>query len=84
MARRTVTDCWFVSVETPKLLGRRSVSARQTETFPTEAEAKRHAKDMLSNRNKIFAGTLVSAPVRRFISGSEIDSWIKGEGTNPN
>jgi hypothetical protein len=36
---------------------------------------------MLSNRNKIFAGTLLSAPVRRFISGSEIDSWINGEGT---
>jgi hypothetical protein len=77
MAKRTVTDCWFVSVEAPKLLGRRSASARQTETFPTEAEAKRHAKDMLSDRNKVFAGTLLSASVRRFISGSELHSWIE-------
>jgi hypothetical protein len=82
MAKCTVTDRWFVSVETPKL-GSRRVSARQTETFQTEAEAKQHAKDMLSDRNKIFAGTLLSAPVRRFISSSELQSWIRERKTNP-
>jgi hypothetical protein len=30
--------------------------ARQTKTFPTEAEAKQFAKEMLSNKYKVVAG----------------------------
>jgi hypothetical protein len=36
-----MTNHWFVSVEMPQLASRR---ARQTKTFPTEAEAKQYAK----------------------------------------
>ena len=82
MARRTRTDNWFVSVEAlrPERL-ERWTPRRETRTFPTEAEAKQYAKDMLSDRNKIVAGTLLSAnrSVRRIISGSELHSWIEGE-----
>ena len=58
MTRRTVTDRWFVSVEVPKL-PRGTRLARQTKTFPTEAEAKQYAKEMLVKGKKIVAGTLL-------------------------
>jgi hypothetical protein len=50
-----------------------------TKTFPTEAEAKQYAKEMLSENDKIIAGTLLSAhqPVRRIISGSGLHRWIE-------
>jgi hypothetical protein len=69
-----VTNHWFVSVEAARRgrLESRNRTARETKTFPTEAEAKQYAKEMLSERNKIVAGTLLSEhqPVRRIISGS--------------
>ena len=79
MARHTVKNHWFVSVEMPKQ--RRQAFARQTKTFPTEAEAKQFAKEMLSNKYKIVAGTLLGAdqPARRFISGSQLHRWIEEE-----
>jgi hypothetical protein len=48
---------------------------------PTEAEAKRFAKEMLSNKNSIIAGTLLGPhqAARRFISGSQLHSWIEEE-----
>jgi len=78
MARRTVTDRWFVSVEVPKL-PRSTRLARQTKTFPTEAEAKQYAKEMLSDSYKIMAGTLLNGyqPVRRIIPASELNRWIE-------
>ena len=80
MARHTVKNHWFVSVEMPKQ--RRSSAqmfARQTKTFPTEAEAKQFAKEMLSNKYRIVAGTLLRAdqPARRIISGSQLQRWIE-------
>ena len=55
--------------------------ARQTKTFPTEAEAKQFAKEMLSNKYRIVAGTLLRAdqPARRIISGSQLHRWIEEE-----
>jgi hypothetical protein len=77
MTRRTVTDRWFVSVEVPKL-PRGTRLARQTKTFPTEAEAKQYAKEMLSDSHKIMTGTLLNhcQPVRRIIPASELNRWI--------
>ena len=70
MARQTVKNHWFVSVEAPKQLRLAfpKMPARQTKTFPTETEAKQFAKEMLSNEYKIVAGTLLGAdqPARRF------------------
>jgi hypothetical protein len=75
-ARRMVRNDWFVSVEMPKRSGQ--TSARRTETFPTETDAKQFAKQMLSEKHRIFAGTLLVAhlPVRRIISGSQLYSWV--------
>ena len=72
MAGHTVKNHWFVSVETQTF-------SRRTETFPTEAEAKRFAKEMFANKNRIVAGTLLSAhlPVRRLISGSQLHRWVE-------
>jgi len=80
MARRKVKNHWFVSVEAPKQLRRASPnkSSRQTRTFPTEDAAKQFAKEMLSEKHRVFAGTLLGAhlPVRCIISGSQLYSWV--------
>jgi hypothetical protein len=77
MARRKVKNHWFVSVAVPKQ-GYGQAFVRRTETFPTEADAQQFAKEMLSEKHHIFAGTLLGAPlpVRRFISGSQLFSWV--------
>jgi hypothetical protein len=81
MARHTLKNHWFVSVEVPKQLrlASRYEPARQTKTFPTETEAKQFAKEMLSNKYSIVAGTLLCAdlPARRFISGSQLHLWVE-------
>ena len=82
-ARRYVKNSWFVSVAAPKQV-HGQISARRTETFPTETEAKQFAKEMLSEKHHkekhhIVAGTLLGAylPVRRIISGSQLYSWVR-------
>jgi hypothetical protein len=79
LARRDVTDQWFVSVEAPKERPFSSRAIRQTTTFPTEAEAKQFAKKMFDDGRKIMAGSLLSAhqPTRRIISGWEPRRWIE-------
>jgi len=83
MAKSRDTDLWFVSFKVPRRLRLDSPQqpVRRTKTFPTEAEAKQYAKEMLSERNRIIAGTLLSPhqPVRRIISGSELHRWIEEE-----
>jgi len=71
---------WFVSFETPKQ-SRRGIRlhVRQTKAFPTEAEAKQFAKEMLAEQHHIFAGTFLGAhlPVRRLLSGWHLRRWIE-------
>jgi len=71
MARHTVKNQWFVSVEAPKQLRLAfpKKPARQTKTFPTETEAKQFAKEMLSMSGH--------KPARRIISGSHLIRWIE-------
>jgi hypothetical protein len=78
LARRTVTDQWFVSVEAPKGPFPSRVT-RQTTTFPTEAGAKQFAKKMFDDGRKIMAGTLLNAhqPTRRIFSGWKLRRWIE-------
>jgi hypothetical protein len=82
LARRRVTDHWFVSVGAPKERPFPSRATRQTTTFPREAEARQFAKEMLADGRKIMAGTLLSAhqPTRRIISGWELRRWLEEEG----
>jgi hypothetical protein len=86
MSRRKVKNPWFVSVAVPRQ-GHGQQFVRRTETFPTEADAKQFAKEMISEKRRIFAGTLlgVHLPVRRIISGSQLHSWvgIKESGLDP-
>ena len=80
MVRHSVKNRWFVSVEMPKHRRGEQTFARQTKTFPTETEAKQFAREeMLSNKYRIIAGTLLSAdqPARRFISGSQLHLWVE-------
>jgi hypothetical protein len=77
MARRTVKNHWFVSFAVPRR-GHVKAFFRKTKTFPTETDAKQFAKEMISENHHIFAGTLLGAhlPVRRFISASQLHSWV--------
>jgi hypothetical protein len=77
MARRKVKNHWFVSVAVPKQ-GYGQQFVRRTETFPTEDDATQFAREMLSEKHHILAGTLLGAdlPVRRIISGSQLYSWV--------
>jgi hypothetical protein len=82
MARYAEKNHWFVSVELPKQGQTGHTFARRTKSFPTETEAKQFAREeMLSNKYRIIAGTLLSAdqPARRFISGSQLNRWIEEE-----
>src|ERR1700719_2335490 len=68
---KSITNHWFVSVETPKQLRLSSSAAprpRETKSFPTEIEAKQFATAMLSEGRKVTAGTLMPhQPIRRTI-----------------
>jgi hypothetical protein len=77
MAKRKVANHWFVSVETAKQSRRGIQHVRQTKAFPTEAEAKQFAKEMLSDETKILAGTFLSAPKRRIVPGCHVRHWIE-------
>jgi len=85
MARRKVKNHWFVSVAVPRRQGHGQQFVRRTETFPTEADAKQFAKEMISEKRRIFAGTLlgVHLPVRRIISGSQLYSWVTEQDQQP-
>jgi hypothetical protein len=78
MARRKVKNHWFVSVAVPKERRGAQMFARRTKFFPTEDDAKQFAKEMLSEKHHVFAGTLLGAhlPVRRLISSSQLYSWV--------
>jgi hypothetical protein len=78
MAKRTVKNHWFVSVSVPRQ-GRMRTFLRRTQAFPTEADAKQFAKEMLSEKHEILAGTLLGAyqAPRRILSGWHLRRWIK-------
>jgi hypothetical protein len=80
MAIRAVKNHWFVSVAVRKP-GRVQTFPSRTQSFPTEADAKQFAKEMLSENHYVFAGTL-GAPVRRIISGTQLYSWLGVEDPN--
>ena len=81
MARRTVPNHWFVSSVVPRKLRLGTTLSRETKTFPTEAEAKQYAKQILSERKNVIAGTFLSGhqPTRRIISGQALLRWIGEE-----
>jgi hypothetical protein len=82
---KSITNRWFVSVETPKHLRLALFSsaiprARETKSFPTETEAKQFAIAMLSEGRKVSAGTLSPhQPKRRTVTAWEINQWIAEE-----
>ena len=78
MAKGTISNQWFVSVEAPRhwRIASKRAPARQTVTFPTESEAKQFAKAMLSDGMKIMAGTL--HPINRRDASLDPQKSISG------
>jgi hypothetical protein len=72
---------WYVSVEAPSVwrpISSRAPSLRKTKAFPTEIEAKKFAKVMLSEGFNVTAGTLnPHLPRRRLVVFSEIEQWVE-------
>jgi hypothetical protein len=78
---RAIKNRWYVSVEPPQQwrpTSPRAPSARRTKAFPTEIEAKRFAKEMLSAGFRVTAGTLSPhSPMRRLVVAAEVEPWIE-------
>jgi hypothetical protein len=66
---------WYVSFELPRQRGKRS-SARATETFPNEREAKQFARAKLVRTLNISAGTLNPHLPKRTIAPVQIPEWL--------
>jgi hypothetical protein len=81
MSRHTIiANHWYVSIERPSqwrpgLL--RAPSPRQSKSFPTEIEAKKFAKAMVSEGLKVMAGTMNPHLPRRLIVATEIERWVE-------
>jgi hypothetical protein len=65
---------WYVSFELPQ--GKRS-SARTTETFPNEREAKKFARAKLLDTPNVTAGTLNPHLPKRTIAATQIVQWLE-------
>jgi hypothetical protein len=82
MARRVLTNCWYVSCVSPSEWhseSERTSRSRKTKAFKNESEAKRFAKSMLSEGFEVTAGTLNPHLPKRVITASEIDQWVNGK-----
>jgi hypothetical protein len=82
MARRKVKNHWFVSVEAPKqlrLVASPNKAARQTKTFPTEADAKQFAREMVSE-NTTSSRARYWALISRYVVLSQPRNSIAGLG----
>ena len=65
---------WYVSFERPR--GKRT-SARATETFPNEREAKKFARAKLVETPNVTAGTLNPHLPKRTIAATQIVQWLE-------
>jgi hypothetical protein len=64
---------WFVSFETPKQTRRGiRLHVRQIKAFSTEPRPSN-----LTDETNILAGTFLSAPKRRIVSGWHLRRWIE-------
>jgi hypothetical protein len=79
MARRVLTNCWYVSWVSPSDWqpgSSRSPRSRKTKAFQNEREAKQFAKSMLSEGFEVTAGTLNPHLPKCLITASGIDQWV--------
>lgn len=72
---------WYVSVHLPKAQKTGHYS-RRSETFASEAEAKKFAASKIAVGTEISAGTLNPVTPKRVIKPSEIEKWVS-EKSNP-
>jgi hypothetical protein len=74
-------NTWYVSVHLPKDQKTGHYS-RRSETFTSEAEAKKFAASKIAVGTEISAGTLNPVTPKRVITPSEIEKWLS-EKSNP-
>ena len=66
---------WYVSIHLPEEQKTGHYS-RRSETFCSEAEAKRFAASQMAFGTEISAGTLNPVTPKRIVKPSEIEKWL--------
>ena len=66
---------WYVSFEEKKVQPVKRTFLRKTITFRTEAEAKKFAKQKMTEAENVSAGTINPHVPKRIISPSQIAGW---------
>jgi hypothetical protein len=82
MAVRSPKDTWFVSFEQNSTRRAKRSFSRATETFHSELDAKKFAKQKLTQTQNVSAGTLNPHLPKRVISSAQIVQWLD-EPTGP-
>ncbi|MBR1159700.1 hypothetical protein [Bradyrhizobium elkanii] len=79
-----LTKVWYVSFEVPKRIRKASAQRqpRQSETFPTEFDAQRFARQKFEQGYIVTAGTINPCTPRRAISSAVIQHWL-AEASEP-
>jgi hypothetical protein len=69
---------WYVTFEVSKRgTSKRRRHPRLTQTFETEVEAKRFARDKLDEGLIVFAGTINPYRPKQLIPSTDLSSWIE-------
>jgi hypothetical protein len=84
MAVRPPKDTWFVSFEQKRMRPAKRSFSRTTETFRSELDAKKFAKQKLTETENVSAGTLNPHLPKRVISSAQMIQWLEeSTGTAP-
>jgi hypothetical protein len=77
-------DTWYVSFEQKRIRPAKLAFSRTTETFRSELDAKKFAKQKLTETENVSAGTLNPHLPKRVISSAQMIQWLEEPtGTAP-
>lgn len=78
-------NTWYVSFEVPKKVRKASAQrrSRQSESFPTELDAQRFARQKFEQGYAVTAGTINPCTPRRAIPSTLIRHWFGGMSEPP-
>jgi hypothetical protein len=74
-------DTWYVSFEQKRIRPAKRAFSRATETFRSELDAKKFAKQKLTETQNVSAGTLNPHLPKRVISSAQMIQWLDEEPT---
>jgi hypothetical protein len=69
-------DTWYVSFEQKRIRPAKLAFSRATKTFRSELDAKKFAKEKLTETENVSAGTLNPHLPKRVISSAQMIQWL--------